>query len=87
MKYPPLDTQELFVADRLIGDSQTNYWFLAVECFLKDYLVQEKRGQPTNSTEANMWLIKFIEELPHRGSRKAEPRPSMCTSYQVQNQT
>lgn len=30
-----------------------------------------------------MWLIKFIEELPHRGSKRAEPRPSICTSYQA----
>lgn len=45
--------------------------------------MQETRGQPTNSTEANMWLIKFVEELPHRGSKRAEPRPSVCTSYQA----
>lgn len=77
------DSHDHVCSHRLIGDSQANYWFLAVECFLKEFLVSEKRGQPTNSTEANMWLIKFIEELPHRGSKRAEPRPSICTSYQA----
>jgi len=60
-----------------------SYWYLAVECFLKEFLMQETRGQPTNSTEANMWLIKFVEELPHRGSKRAEPKPAACASYQV----
>jgi hypothetical protein len=30
-----------------------------------------------------MWLIKYVEELPLRGSRKAEPKPAYCTLYQV----
>lgn len=68
---------------RLIGDSQASYWFLAVECFLKQYLASEFRQQPTDSIEANMWLIKYVEELPHRGSKHAEPKPAMCTVYQA----
>lgn len=68
---------------RLIGDSQASYWFLAMECFLKMYLVSEQRQQPTDSPEANMWLIKYVEDLPHRGSKRAEPRPAMCTDYQA----
>ena len=68
---------------RLIGDSQASYWFLAVECFLKKFLASEYRQQPTDSIEANMWLIKYVEELPHRGSKRAEPKPTMCTVYQA----
>lgn len=68
---------------RLIGDSQASYWFLAMECFLKKYLVSDLRQQPTEFIEANMWLIKYVEELPHRGSKRAEPRPAMCTVYQA----
>lgn len=68
---------------RMIGDSQMSYWFLALECFLKPFLAQETRVEPTDSREVNMWLIKYIEELPHRGSHKAEPRPSFCTLYRV----
>ena len=54
-----------------------------MECFLKKYLVSEQRQQPTDSMEANMWLIKYVEELPHRGAKRAEPRPAACTMYQV----
>ena len=54
-----------------------------MECFLKKYLVSEQRQQPTDSIEANMWLIKYVEELPHRGSKRAEPKPTMCTQYQA----
>ena len=68
---------------RLIGDSQLSYWFLAVECFLKKFLVSEFRQHPTEALEANLWLTKFVEELPHRGSKRAEPRPAMCTLYQA----
>ena len=32
-------------------------------------------------SQADMWLIKFAEELPHRGSEKAEPKPGVCTLY------
>ena len=71
------------VCYRLIGDSQLSYWFLAVECFLKAFLEQETRAQPTEVLEANLWLIKYVEELPHRGSEKAQPRPSMCALYKV----
>ena len=68
---------------RLIGDSQASYWYLAMECFLKPFLASEQRQQPTESMEANMWLIKYVEELPHRGAKRAEPRPAACTLYQV----
>jgi hypothetical protein len=68
-------------ACRLIGDSQMSYWFLVVECFLKPYLVQETRTAPVATVEGNMWLIKYAEELPHRGSPKAEPKPGICTLY------
>ena len=68
-------------ARRLIGDSQMSYWFLTVECFLKPYLVQETRTAPVSTVEGNMWLIKYAEELPHRGSPKAEPKPGICTLY------
>ena len=68
---------------RLIGDSQLSYWFLAVECFLKKFLVSEFRQHPAEALEANLWLIKYVEELPHRGSKRAEPRPAMCTLYQA----
>ena len=54
-----------------------------MECFLKKFLVSELRQQPTEALEANMWLIKYVEELPHRGSKGAEPRPAMCTLYQA----
>ncbi len=54
-----------------------------MECFLKKFLVSEYRQQPTDSIEANMWLIKYVEELPHRGSKRAEPKPAMCTVYQA----
>ena len=74
-----------YIECRLIGDSQLSYWFLAVECFLKKYLVSDFRQQPTNSIEANMWLIKYVEELPHRGSKRAEPKPTMCTEYQARS--
>ena len=70
-------------ACRLIGDSQLSYWFLAVECFLRKFLVSEFRQHPTEALEANLWLTKFVEELPHRGSKRAEPRPAMCTLYQA----
>ena len=72
-----------FCVCRLIGDSQLSYWFLAVECFLKKFLVSEFRQHPTEALEANLWLTKYVEELPHRGSKRAEPRPAMCTLYQV----
>ena len=54
-----------------------------MECFLKKFLVSEQRQHPTDSLEANMWLIKYVEELPHRGSKRAEPRPAACTVYQA----
>ncbi len=66
---------------RLIGDSQMSYWYLAVECFLKEYLAVETRAAPTGVVEADLWLTKFAEELPHRGSEKAEPKPGVCTVY------
>ena len=54
-----------------------------MECFLKKFLASELRQQPTELIEANMWLIKYVEELPHRGAKRAEPRPAMCTVYQA----
>ena len=35
---------------RFIGDSQTQYWYLAVECFLSHYLVKAPRAAPTNDS-------------------------------------
>ena len=74
---------ERWCVSRLIGDSQLSYWFLAVECFIKKFLVSEFRQHPTEALEANLWLTKYVEELPHRGSKRAEPRPAMCTLYQA----
>lgn len=68
---------------RLIGDSQTSYWYLALECFLAGYLVQAPRGAPTNNSAANLWLVKFDEWRELKGSNKASPKPAVCANLKV----
>ncbi|CAL8460652.1 g182 [Coccomyxa elongata] len=64
----------------LIGDSQTSYWYLALECFLVEYLVQAPRAAPTNNSAANLWLVKFDEWRELKGSNKASPKPAVCAN-------
>ncbi len=68
---------------RFIGDSQTQYWYLAVECFLSHYLVKAPRAAPTNNSAANLWLVKFDEWRELKGSPKASPKPSVCIELRV----
>ena len=68
---------------RLIGDSQTSYWYLALECFLAEYLVQAPRAAPTNNSAANLWLVKFDEWRELKGSNKASPKPAICAVLKV----
>ncbi len=68
---------------RLIGDSQTSYWYLALECFLAGYLVQAPRAAPTNNSAANLWLVKFDEWRELKGSNKASPKPAVCANLKV----
>ncbi len=68
---------------RLIGDSQTSYWYLALECFLSEYLVQAPRSPPANTSAANLWLVKFDEWRDLKGSPKASPKPTICALLQV----
>lgn len=68
---------------RLIGDSQTSYWYLALECFLSEYLAQAPRAAPTNNSAANLWLVKFDEWQELKGSNKASPKPAICAVLKV----
>ena len=68
---------------RFIGDSQTQYWYLAVECFLSVYLTKPPRAAPTNNSAANLWLVKFDEWRDLKGSPKASPKPSVCAELRV----
>ena len=74
---------EPFCACRFIGDSQTQYWHLAVECFLSPYLVKAARTAPTNSSASNLWLVKFDEWQKLKGSPHAPPKASVCLELQA----
>ena len=77
------DIVEHVHAHRLIGDSQTERWYDAVECFLSDFLTSAPRAPPLAETSANLWLMQLDERLPHRGSFWAPPKPAICAQYQA----
>ena len=54
-----------------------------MECFLSHYLAKAPRAAPTNSSAANLWLVKFDEWRELKGSPKASPKPAVCAELQV----
>ena len=68
---------------RFIGDSQTQYWHLAVECFLSPYRVRAARTAPTTNSASNLWLVKFDEWQKLKGSPHAPPKASVCLELQA----